>query len=108
MTLLRDITFLATLIKKAAFDVVNEMDLTGIRFGTVTSVSPLKITVDQKLVLTEKLLVLTRNVKDFEFEMSVNGGEKQVYKVFNALKMNDQVTLLKAQGGQQYIVLDKE
>lgn len=108
MTLLRDLTFLATLIKKAALDVVNEMDLTGIRFGTVTSVSPLKITVDQKLVLTEKLLVLTRNVKDFEFEMSVNNGEKQVYKVFNALKTNDQVTLLKAQGGQQYIVLDKE
>lgn len=108
MTLLRDLTFLATLIKKAALDVVNEMDLTGIRYGIVTSASPLKVTVDQKLVLTEKLLVLTRNVKDFEFEMSVNDGEKQVYKVFNGLKMNDQVTLLKAQGGQQYIVLDKE
>lgn len=106
--MLRDITFLATLIKKAALDAVNEMDLSGIRFGTVTSVNPLKITVDQKLVLTEKLLVLTRNVKDFEFEMSVNDAEKQVYKVFNALKMNDQVALLKAQGGQQYIVLDKE
>ena len=41
-------------------------------FGEVISVSPLKIQVDQKSIYTEKMLVLTRNVTDFEVDMSVS------------------------------------
>lgn len=34
-------------------------------FGTVISPSPLKISIDQKMTLTEKQLVLTTLVQDF-------------------------------------------
>ena len=41
-------------------------------FGEVISASPLKIQVDQKAIYTEKMLVLTRNVTDFEVDMTVS------------------------------------
>lgn len=44
----------------------------NILFGTVLSASPLKIQVDQKSIYTSKMLILTRNVTDFEVDMTVN------------------------------------
>ena len=44
----------------------------NILFGTVISASPLKIQVDQKSIYTSKMLILTRNVTDFEVDMTVN------------------------------------
>ena len=41
-------------------------------FGEVISASPLKIQVDQKAIYTEKMLVLTRNVTDYEVDMTVS------------------------------------
>lgn len=43
-----------------------------ILFGTVISASPLKIQVDQKAIYTEKMLVLARNVTDYEVDMTVS------------------------------------
>ena len=33
-------------------------------YGIVTNISPLEITVEQKLVLTQEFLILTKNVKN--------------------------------------------
>lgn len=41
-------------------------------FGVVTSISPLEITVEQKLKLTQEFLILTKNVKDYTVEVSVD------------------------------------
>jgi hypothetical protein len=57
-------------------------------FGKVTSTSPLKIQIDQKITLGKAQLVQTRTV-------------------YNALKVGEEVVLLRQQGGQKYIVLDK-
>ncbi|MEG0449902.1 MAG: DUF2577 domain-containing protein [Lysinibacillus sp.] len=100
--------FLASMIKKAAVEAVSNTDPMNVRHGTVISTSPLKIQIDQKLILGIAQLKLTKIAKDYDIEMSVNGGAKQVYTVYNALKMHDKVTLLKAQGGQQYLIIDKE
>nr|WP_300926108.1 HU family DNA-binding protein [Turicimonas muris] len=83
-------------------------------FGQVISASPLKIQVDQKTILTEKMLILTRNVTDFEVDMSVShitenraGGSgdpafashnhdykgRKKFKVHNALVKGDEVVL---------------
>lgn len=107
MSSLRNVNDLVKLIKKAAIDAVNASDPTAIRYGEVISANPLQIRIDQKLILGLAQLKLTRNVTDFETEMSVNGGTKQTYKVYNALKQGEKVLLIRMQGGQQYIVVDR-
>lgn len=125
---MRDTTDLLNLIKKAAVEAVEAGKPTGICFGKVTSASPLKILVEQKMTLSSAQLVLTRNVSDFEIEGTVNwstgnasggsgdssfashnhsiGGKKKI-KIHNALKSGDEVVMIKQQGGQKYLVLDR-
>lgn len=95
------------MFKKAAKETIEASDPTAIEFGVVTSVAPLKILVEQKKPLTMTQLILTRNVKDYEVDMTVEQVKKK-FIVHNALKLGDKVTLVKIQGGQKYIVLDKE
>ncbi|KOP78749.1 phage portal protein [Lysinibacillus sp. FJAT-14745] len=96
------------LIKRIAIDAVNSQKLSNIVYGTVISISPLKVQIDQKLILEEVHLKLTRAVQDYEVEMSVSNGAKQIYKIYNGLVQDDKVTMIRAQGGQQYIIIDKE
>ena len=106
-------------------------------FGEVISASPLKIQVDQKAIYTEKMLVLTRNVTDFEVDMTVShrtvvishghpvvdtytgGGSatpvdhnhpikgRKKFKVHNALVVGDWVVLARMQKGKKFVVLDR-
>lgn len=123
---------LLVVIKKAAIDAVNASKPTAIVFGKVTSASPLKINVEQKMTLTAAQLVLTRNVTNFK--TSITGGNIQNYfyvgtepnvttqpvspshvhamgqiqvTVHNALVVGDEVLLVQMQGGQKYLVLDR-
>ena len=59
-------------VKRAAVEAVEAGKPVNILFGTVLSASPLKIQVDQKSIYTSKMLILTRNVTDFEVDMTVN------------------------------------
>lgn len=116
------------LIKQAALEAVMESKPTAITYGDVTSVSPLTITVDQKLILKQAQLILTNSVKDYEVYMTMDhlteatsGGTgdssfashthaykgKKKFLVHNALKVGDKVMLLQMQGGQKYIVMER-
>lgn len=94
--------------------------------GVVTSVSPLKIKIAQKKILTKDFLILTSNVTDYETAVTITsgfspGGHSQytgsgehshtVTKgkavIHNALKKGDQVVMVRQNGGQRYLVLDK-
>lgn len=94
-------------IKKIAINAINETKPASIIFGTVTSPSPLKISVEQKLTLDSNFLILTDSVKDHEVDMTVDGVRKK-YMVHKSLKTGEKVILLRQQGGQKYIVLDRE
>ncbi|MGE7916334.1 DUF2577 domain-containing protein [Lysinibacillus xylanilyticus] len=83
-------TDILKLIKKIAIDAVNSQKLTDIVYGTVISTSPLKVQIDQKLILEEVHLKLTQAVKD------------------SGLIQGDKVTMIRAHGGQQYLIIDKE
>lgn len=109
----------AQLIKKLAMDAVKESAPAGILYGQVVRVTPLRIYVDQKITLTEEFLVLTKNVMDYEVEMTLEHetesaeghthryeGRKK-FTIHNALKEGDLVTMIQAQGGQLYVVIDK-
>lgn len=104
---LRNMDDILKMFKRAAKEAIEASDPTAIQFGEVISIAPLKIIVEQKKLLTIAQLVLTRNVKDYEVEMTVDQVKKK-YTVHNNLKLGDKVMLVKMQGGQKYIVLDKE
>lgn len=63
---------LVSSIKKAATEAVEASKPASWMFGTVTSISPLKINVEQKMTLTSAQLVLARNVTDYTVYMSVD------------------------------------
>jgi hypothetical protein len=78
---------LVELIKRAAVEAVNESKPTAVLFGKVSSLAPLKINIDQKLILGETQLVNT--------------------SLLNSLVVGDEVILLQFQGGQKFMVLEK-
>lgn len=115
-------------IKDIARKEVDSNNPVQVLFGTVTSESPLKITVDQWGELTQEFLVLCREVTDYDVEMTVDhmtekmqGGGKdpsftahqhpykgrKVFTVHKGLKSGERVALLRVQGGQKYLVLDR-
>lgn len=110
---------LVLMIKQAARDIFNAMVPSDVIYGTVESISPLKIQVDSKLILEEIQLSLTRNVIDYDLEMTVDHSTEEadghthgykgrkVFKVNNALVKGEKVMLIRAHGGQKYIVFDK-
>ena len=59
-------------MKKSAMEAYGESQPTSLMFGTVTSINPIKIQIDQKLILTEDFLLLTDNVRDYKVEMTVD------------------------------------
>lgn len=136
---------------------MDSASLTNVMFGTVVSVNPIQINVEQRFTITEEFLILTKNVKDYTTSVTVNwntentdlnlthnhlinsfqtnsgGTESHSHSVnsmqtqdcnlntthqhsisgtknitiHNALKQGDKVVLIRAQGGQKYVVLDK-
>jgi hypothetical protein len=125
---MRDFNDLIKLIKRIAVEAVEASKPTNVVFGQVTSASPLKITIEQKITLSSQQLILTRNVTDHEIEMTLDhetdyksGGSgdssfashnhavtgKKTMTLHNALKKGEKVALLRTQGGQQYVVIDR-
>lgn len=92
---------LLQVIKKAALEAVEAARPVNIIFGKVIDPSP-KIQVDQKLILGPLQLALSRNVTNFQ---TVIKGENVM--VENGLVVGDEVILIRQQGGQKFIVLDR-
>lgn len=132
-----DLNALVRAVKKAAVEAVRAENPMGVCHGTVTGISPLEITTDQKLILGEKQLILTNAVRDYTVEMTVDhvtevishghsvtdtytgGGTAQPvdhshpykgrksFRVHLGLKMGEKVILVRCDGGQQFVVLDR-
>jgi hypothetical protein len=89
---------LIDLIKSVAVKAVEATNPVNVLFGTIVSENPLEIEIHQKLKLTEEFLVITERVTRYEVDnISIRTG----------LKKGDKVALLRVQGGQQFVVLDK-
>lgn len=131
-----DTSDLLRLLQQATQETMEASQLTDVVFGNVISDNPLKIQIEQKLTLTEKQLLLCRNVTDYETEISVDMGygwitedtqngtklqslslaqnhkhdiklAKKKIKIHNALKTGERVILVRLSGGQRYLVLDR-
>lgn len=114
---------LIEIIKKTSLDAVENSKPMIAIIGVVESIGPLTIRIDQKSILEKDDLMLTKNVVDYSVDMTVDHvteinssleephshdytGEKS-FEIHNALEVNDSVILLRVQGDQRYIVLDK-
>lgn len=97
---------LIKVIKRAALDAVSASKPVEVCFGEVKGTSPLKIFVEQKMTLGKGQLILTRNVTDYKTSISGGNIQNQV-TVHNGLVVGDEVILLRQQGGQKYIVVDR-
>lgn len=93
-------------IKTAALEAVNNAQMCDLRYGTVTSVSPLKVKVTNQFVIPSSLLIVPQHLTDSKVDMIIDGETKTV-TVKNALKIGDKVALLRKQGGQSYFILDR-
>ncbi len=115
-------------LKESSLSAFKNSKPTSFIFGEVISISPVKIRIDQKLILEQSQLILSRNVTDYEIEMTVDhetenesGGSgyslfsahnhgysgKKTFKVHNSLNVGDNVILGNIVGGQKFIVIDK-
>lgn len=87
-----DTESILVMIKQAAIDAIEAMQPCRIVYGKITSLSPLKIAVDQKLVLTAAQLSFTQTGKTFINAQTQTGAK---------------VAMIRQQGGQSYLVVDK-
>lgn len=78
---------LIQLIKQAAVEAVEASKPAVVLFGTVQSTSPLSIYLEQKRTITKGFLVVADKAK--------------------SLSTGDRVVMIRMQGGQKYIILDK-
>jgi hypothetical protein len=119
---------LVEVIKRIAGEAVEASKPTAITYGKVISVSPLSIQIEQKLTLPAEFFKLTKAVTDHYVDMTVShvtedqsGGSgyalfashnhgysgRKKYLVHNGLQAGEEVILLRVQGGQRFIVLDR-
>ena len=69
-----DVSELVKAMKKAARDERESSKPVNVFFGAVQSVNPLKISVEQKMLLGEAQLVLTRNVTDYHLAVTTESA----------------------------------
>ena len=128
--MLADANELVETLKRAAVEAIEAKKPVNVYFGEVVSAAPLKINVEQKMVLGESQLILTRNVTDYMTTVTVQWnteigvlssdgkttappphlhgivGQKN-FLMHNALEVGDEVILIRQQEGQKFIVIDR-
>ena len=124
-------------MKQMSVDAQNSQKPMIILFGQVISEKPLQIFVNQKQTVKQEALILTHAVKDYEVDIeashytvnddclqtmhdhpnvaenSFDSHHKHAYKgrkkikIYNGLKVGENVMMLRQNGGSRYIVLDR-
>ncbi len=72
MDTMADAVQLTKAMRRNAVEAVEATKPVNICFGEVVDITPLKINVEQKMILGEKQLVLSRNVTDFKTKVTVD------------------------------------
>ncbi|GIQ70772.1 DUF2577 domain-containing protein [Xylanibacillus composti] len=104
-------------IKKASVGAVNAGNPVNVLFGTVTDANPLAVQIDQKTTLSQRFLVVPESITRLEISLQhvheySGGGTTETalnapVVIRRGLAVGDKVLLLRMQGGQSYVVLDR-
>ncbi|MEI7027908.1 DUF2577 domain-containing protein [Paenibacillus sp. y28] len=112
------------IIKKAGVGAVEAGSPVAVMLGTVVSGEPLEIQVDQRFVLTSEFLMLPESLTPYEVQLhhhhvytdqTTGGTATRITEeampdpivIRKKLEPGDKVLLLRMQGGQQFVVLDR-
>lgn len=90
-------------IRKISHTTQTVSDPVAVMQGVVTSVQPLEVNVEQRLSLKGGFLVVPERLT--EYKVMVSGGQELVIR--EGLAVGDKLLLLRVQGGQQFIILDR-
>ena len=103
-------------IKQASVGAMEAGAPVAVRIGMVKTVSPLAVVVDQRFTLTAEFLIIPERLTKYEIDVkhahSYSGGTTDQalpdkLLIRSGLQAGDKVILLRIQGGQQYVILDK-
>ncbi|AIQ45625.1 phage protein [Paenibacillus sp. FSL R7-0273] len=103
-------------IKQAALGAIDATGPVMVQMGRVVSVNPLKVIVDNRLELTEDFLIIPESLTELKVNLrhthtsgSGTTGEALTSPIIlrKALAADDKLLLLRMQGGQRYIILDR-
>ena len=130
-------TGMIELIKIAAMEAIENSKPCDLRFGTVTSISPLRVQVSSNFILPESLLIVPRYLTDHSTSTNIGlddkldisvvddtlviktsntntvgegdteGVNERTLTMYNGLEVGDNVVLLRNQGGTKYLILDR-
>lgn len=98
------------IIKEASIGAVGAGNPVNITFGEIIKNNPIEIKIDQKLILSKKFFIVPESLTRYEVDLTHSHGSGSALGklvIREGLKEGDKVLLLRVQGGQQYVVLDK-
>lgn len=101
---------LIDIMKRTSMDAMHNAQMCDLRYGKVVSTDPLKIQVTNLFTIPESLLVVPQHLTKYKVKVSLEDfeeGETKTLTVYNQLKVDDKVALLRKQGGQSYFILDR-
>lgn len=116
-----DANDLVRAVKQASADANDAGYPVHVMTGSVTRADPLTVKVEQRFEIGRNQLIIPEYLTDHKVKISLEGntemggepehvhsfGEKRVMTVLNGLKSGDQVMLVRQQGGQKFLVIDR-
>jgi hypothetical protein len=103
-------------IRQAALTAMETAAPVAVLIGTVTKTDPLEVNVDQRFTIDADFLLVPESLTKLELDLghthSASGGTTgpaltEPVVIRPGLEPGDRVALLRVQGGQKYIILDK-
>lgn len=114
---------LLEVIKSAGMQAVDASYPVQISLGTVESINPISVRVDQQTVLPKEFLIVPERLTRYEIDLththqyqdrngsidSTRTTEQSLYPIVirAGLQVGESVILLRVQGGNDFIILDK-
>lgn len=93
---------------------IKQVALDNINYHVSTDIPELSIKIDQKLTLTREFLILPESLTSYKADLKhFHICDKQtdeklgLLSIRTGLKAGDKVILMRVQGGNEYVVLDK-
>lgn len=93
---------------------IKQVALDNINYHVSTDITELSIKIDQKLTLTREFLILPESLTSYKADLKhyhtcdKNTDEKLgLLSIRTGIKEGDKVILMRVQGGNEYVVLDK-
>lgn len=116
-----DANDLVRAIKQASADASDAGYPVNILMGTVGSLSPLTVKVEQRFDIGKEQLIIPEYLTDHEVNVKFEGeteksgepehwhkyGGKVAVTIYGGLKAGDHVVLVRQQGGQKFIIIDR-